>query len=67
MTGDSSRVTIIEPGIVKTIDGKEYFNPERIIAGHPDDVEAYHAIPLEGIADGGEPYTDEELDIIDRR
>ncbi len=43
MMGDSSKVVIIEPGIVKTIDGKEYYNPERIIAGHPDDVAAYHA------------------------
>jgi len=40
--GNSSKVTIIEPGIVKTIDGKEYHNSQRIIAGNPDDVAAYH-------------------------
>lgn len=44
MTGDSSKVTIIEPGIVKGIDGKEYYNPSRIIAGSPEDVEAYEAL-----------------------
>ena len=41
MKGDSSKVVIIEPGIVKAIDGKEYYNPQRIIAGHPDDVAAW--------------------------
>ena len=40
--GDSRKVTIIEPGIVKAIDGKEYYNDQRIIAGSPEDVEAYH-------------------------
>ena len=40
--GDSSKVTIIEPGMVKTIDGKEYYNDTRIIAGSPEDVAAYH-------------------------
>ena len=43
MKGNSSKVVIIEPGICKTIDGKEYFNPSRIIAGYPDDVAAWHA------------------------
>ena len=41
MTKDSRKVVIIEPGIVKAIDGKEYYNDQRIIAGSPDDVEAY--------------------------
>ena len=39
---DSSKVVIIEPGRIKAIDGKEYYNDQRIIAGSPDDVEAYH-------------------------
>lgn len=42
MKGDSSKVVIIEPGMVSTIDGKAYYNSQRIIAGHPDDVLAYH-------------------------
>ena len=40
--GDSSKVVITEPGMVKAIDGKEYYNPSRIIAGSPADVEAWH-------------------------
>uniref|UniRef100_A0A6M3KHW0 Uncharacterized protein n=1 Tax=viral metagenome TaxID=1070528 RepID=A0A6M3KHW0_9ZZZZ len=40
--GNSKNVVIIEPGMVKTIDGKEYYNSQRIIAGSPEDVEAYH-------------------------
>ncbi len=40
--GDSSKVIIIQPGIVKAIDGKEYYNNMRIIAGSPKDVTAYH-------------------------
>ncbi len=40
--GDSSKVIIIEPGIVKAIDGKEYYNEQRIITGNPKDVEVYH-------------------------
>lgn len=39
--GDSSKVVVIEPGIVTTIDGKKYYNEMRIIAGSPEDVEAY--------------------------
>ena len=42
--GDATKVVIIEPGIVKAIDGKEYYNKQRIIAGHPDDVAAYKAL-----------------------
>ena len=47
MKGDKTKVVIIEKGMVKTIDGKEYYNDTRIIAGHPDDVEAYHAAQRE--------------------
>ena len=54
MTGDSSKVVITEPGMVKAIDGQEYYNPSRIIAGSPADVEAWHrenAAPAESFAD----------------
>ena len=40
--GDSSKVVIIEPGIVEGIDGKKYWNKQRIVAGSPTDVRAYH-------------------------
>ena len=42
MTKDSRKVVIIEPGMVKAIDGKEYYNDRRIIAGSPEDIKAYH-------------------------
>ena len=68
---------VIEPGIVAGIDGKLYDNPKRIIAGTPHQpamldrlaaaIVAYTsapAIPDDGIADGGSPYSDEEMEVI---
>lgn len=60
---------IIEPGIVTGIDGKQYYNPMRIFAESPAQYEertGLQAVPDDGYTDGGEPYTDEELNIINQ-